>query len=95
MEVKSDISGNHRHTLVMLLGCLVPLVLLGILWVIGVSQSILSFGILLLCPILHFVMMKNMKHENVENENVKHGTQNIESNNGSKMDSENKREELA
>ncbi len=65
----------------MLLGCLVPLVLLGILWAIGVSQSILSFGILLLCPILHFVMMENMKHENMKNENVKHGTQNIESNN--------------
>jgi hypothetical protein len=95
MEIKSDISGNHKNTLMMILGCLIPLVILGILWVIGVSQSILSFGILLLCPILHFVMMKNMKRENVENENVKHGIQNIEGNNGSKMNSENKREELA
>jgi hypothetical protein len=86
MEVKSNKAGNHRHTLMMMLGCLMPLMLLGILWVVGVSQSILSFGILLLCPILHFVMMKNMKHEN-----VKQGTQKIES----KIDSENKKEELA
>jgi hypothetical protein len=91
MEVKSNKAGNHRHTLIMMLGCLIPLVLLGILWVVGVSQSILSFGILLLCPILHFVMMKNMKHENVDNENVKQGTQKIES----KIDVENKKEELA
>ncbi len=90
MEVKSDKSGNHRHTL-MMLGCLMPLVILGILWFAGVSQNVLSFGILLLCPIMHFVMMKNMKHENVKNENVKQDSQKIES----KIDSENKKEELA
>ncbi len=61
-----------------LLGCIIPLLLLGILWVAGVSQNILSFGILLLCPIMHLVMMKNMKH----------GTQNPES----QID-ENKKEE--
>jgi hypothetical protein len=53
---------KHRHTLMMVLGCIIPLLLLGILWVAGVSQNILSFGILLFCPILHLVMMKNMKH---------------------------------
>ena len=40
---------------------------------------------------MHFVMMKNMKHENVKNENVKQDSQKIES----KIDSENKKEELA
>ncbi len=73
-------SGNHKHTLLMLLGCLVPLVILGILWFAGVSQNILFFGILLLCPVMHLVMMKNMKH----------GALNIEN----KKDNENKREEL-
>ena len=52
-----------RHTLIMALCCLVPLWLLGILWVAGVSQNILSFGILLLCPVMHLVMMRNMKHD--------------------------------
>lgn len=90
MEVRSNKSGNHRHTLMMILGCLMPLVILGILWFAGVSQNILSFGILLLCPIMHFVMMKNMKHENVKNENLERDSQKIES----RIDSENKKEEL-
>jgi hypothetical protein len=46
----------------MVLCCLIPLVILGIMWVAGVSQNILSFGIILLCPITHLVMMKSMKH---------------------------------
>ncbi len=53
---------KHKHTLTMVLGCIIPLVLLGILWIAGVSQNILSFGILLLCPIMHLLMMKNMNH---------------------------------
>jgi len=52
-----------KHTWMMILGCLAPLVILGILWFAGVSQSILTFGIILLCPIMHLVMMKNMKHD--------------------------------
>ncbi|PWB51222.1 MAG: hypothetical protein C3F06_10400 [Candidatus Methanoperedenaceae archaeon] len=59
---------KHRHTLMMMLGCMIPLVLIGILWIAGVSQNILSFGILLLCPIMHLLMMKNMKHGNHENQ---------------------------
>lgn len=75
-------TGNNKskHTLLMILGCLAPLVILGILWFAGVSQNILFFGILLLCPVMHLFMMKNMKHGalNIENE----------------KDNENKREEL-
>lgn len=73
-------TGNHRHTLMMVLCCLIPIVILGILWVAGVSQNILSFGILLLCPIMHLLMMKNMEH----------GTQNLERS----QSDENKKEEL-
>ena len=69
-----------RHTWMMILGCMMPLVILGILWFAGVSQNILTFGIILLCPIMHLVMMKNMKHD----------THNIEN----KRESENKQEEL-
>jgi len=69
----NGIFSKHKHTLMMALCCLIPLVLLGILWIAGVSQNILSFGILLLCPIMHLVMMKNMKHgtQNTESEVVK------------------------
>ena len=51
-----------RHNLMMALGCIIPLLLIGILWAAGVSQNTLSFGILLLCPIMHLFMMKNMDH---------------------------------
>lgn len=78
-NINKGIFSKHRHTLMMVLGCIIPLLLLGILWFAGVSQNILSFGILLLCPVIHLVMMKNMKH----------GTQNPES----QID-ENKKEEL-
>jgi hypothetical protein len=37
-----------------------------ILWFAGVSQNILFFGILLLCPVMHLIMMKNMNHGNIE-----------------------------
>ena len=65
-NINEGFFSKHRHTLIMMLGCIIPLVLLVILWIAGVSQSILSFGVLLLCPIMHLVMMK------------KHGTQNPE-----------------
>lgn len=61
-NINEGIFCRHRHTLMMVLGCMIPLLLLAILWFAGVSQNILSFGILLLCPIMHLVMMKNMNH---------------------------------
>lgn len=70
---------GHRHTLMMVLGCIIPLVIIGIMWVAGVSQNIIFIGLLLLCPITHLVMMRNMKH----------GVENIES-----TANEKKREEL-
>lgn len=78
-NIKEGIFSKNKHTLMMVLCCVIPLLFLGILWVAGVSQNILSFGILLLCPIMHLLMMKNMKHGHK-----------IES----KIDNENKREEL-
>ncbi len=61
-KINEGFFSKHKHTLMMVLGCMIPLLLLGILWVAGVSQNILSFGILLLCPIMHLLMMKNMNH---------------------------------
>ncbi|VVB90164.1 Uncharacterised protein [uncultured archaeon] len=54
----------------MVLGCVIPLLHLRLLWVEGVSRNIVSFGILLLCPVMHLLMMKNMKHgsQNPENQ---------------------------
>ncbi len=61
-NINEGFSSKHKHTLMMVLGCVIPILLIGILWIAGVSQNILNFGILLLCPIMHLLMMKNMKH---------------------------------
>ena len=56
-----------KHGLIMVLCCLVPLALIGVLWAIGVSASYLFFGVMLLCPLLHIVMMRGM-HNNDKHE---------------------------
>ena len=52
--------GMSKHTLIMVLCCLIPLAILGVLWVTGVSGSYLIFGVILLCPLLHIFMMRDM-----------------------------------
>ncbi len=61
-NINEGFFSKYKHTLTMVLGCVIPLLLLGILWTSGVSQNMLSFGILLLCPVMHLLMMKNMNH---------------------------------
>ncbi len=56
----SEQKGMSKHTLIMVLCCLIPLVILGVLWAIGVSGSYLIFGVILLCPLLHIFMMRGM-----------------------------------
>ena len=52
--------GKSKHTLIMFLCCLIPLVILTVLWANGVSTSYLILGAVLLCPLLHLVMMRGM-----------------------------------
>ncbi|OGO30774.1 MAG: hypothetical protein A2Z29_03730 [Chloroflexi bacterium RBG_16_56_11] len=49
-----------RHSLIMVLCCLIPLAVLAVLWAVGVSKNYLTLGLLLLCPLLHVVLMKDM-----------------------------------
>ena len=44
----------------MVLCCLIPLAVLAVLWAVGVSKNYLTLGLLLLCPLLHVVLMKDM-----------------------------------
>ena len=53
-----------KHMLFMVLCCLIPLAILGVLWVIGVSGGYLIFGVILLCPLLHIFMMRGMHKGN-------------------------------
>ncbi len=56
----SEQKGMSKHTLIMVLCCLIPLVMLGVLWAIGISGSYLILGVILLCPLLHIFMMQGM-----------------------------------
>ncbi len=59
METKGpEQKGMSKHTLIMVLCCLIPLALLGVLWAIGISGSYLILGVILLCPLLHILMMR-------------------------------------
>lgn len=63
----SEHKGMSRHSLIMMLCCLIPLAILGVLWVAGVSESYLLLGVLLLCPILHIAMMRGMPRDSGHN----------------------------
>ena len=67
MTIKgSEQKGISKHTLIMVLCCLIPLVVLGVLWAVGVSESYLIFGVILLCPLLHIFMMRDRHKEGGE-----------------------------
>ena len=60
MQNRDPKTGGLKHGLIMLLCCLVPIAVLAIMWAAGVSSNYLFFGVVLLCPILHLVMMTRM-----------------------------------
>lgn len=60
-----------RHSRLMKLCCILPLVLIGIMLVVssgkGISSNILTYGLLLLCPLSHLVLMPlMMRKKNVK-----------------------------
>ncbi len=49
---------RKRHLWIMLLCCLIPIVALGAIFLFGIPVSnVVIFGLVLLCPLLHFLMM--------------------------------------
>ncbi len=65
--------GISKHALLMVLCCLIPLVILAVLWASGVSSNYLFFGIMLSCPLLHLVMMRSMNKGGSNTEKSGHG----------------------
>ena len=61
---RSNQAGLNKHTIIMLLCCLIPLAILAVLWAVGVSGSYLIWGVILLCPLLHLVMMLGTRKAN-------------------------------
>ena len=51
---------NWKHMLWMLACCLIPLGIIFVLPFLGLQGSILTFAVILLCPIIMFFMMRGM-----------------------------------
>ncbi len=52
---------NKKHALLMLACCLIPLIGLAAIWLFKLPVSnVVYFGMILLCPLLHILMMKDM-----------------------------------
>lgn len=52
-----------KHSWVMLICCLVPILGLGVAWLLGVPLGTLgTVALLLLCPLGHFLMMRGGGH---------------------------------
>ena len=54
---------SRKHILIILACCLVPLLVLGAVTVLKVPLSqVITFGLVLLCPLSHLLLMKYMGH---------------------------------
>lgn len=55
---------KKSHLWIMILCCLIPIVALGAVFLFNIPlSSVLLFGLILLCPVSHLLMMKYMGHE--------------------------------
>jgi len=52
---------HKKHLLIMLACCLIPLAGVAAIWLFKLPvNNAVYFGLMLLCPMLHFVMMRDM-----------------------------------
>ncbi len=58
---------DRKHVLLMLACCLIPVAALAAIFVFRVPvNSVVYFGLILLCPVMHLLMMRSMGHDHHE-----------------------------
>ena len=63
---------KHNHGLMMIICCATPLVILILaIYFLGVSNKYIFWLVILLCPLMHFFMMKYMHEDNKNGEEKK------------------------
>lgn len=64
---------KKSHLWIMILCCLIPIIGLAAIFLFNVPVSnVVYFGLILLCPISHLVMMKYMGHDHSSTDHSQH-----------------------
>ncbi len=65
IEEQHENRSHHGHGLLMVVCCGVPLVLIVVLSILGIVGSWGYYALILLCPIIHFLLIRGMgaKHK--------------------------------